>query len=125
MQLLFLPLQEPMIISTHDIKAMRPIPLVRLAIFEDSESNDETVVRFDEDAKSDLDNDFDALKMFLSDCKNINLYFNGRCRLCNQRTTFSGNSSLKFPWLLMWFQAARIRSQQHNYKALIIIIFTL
>ena len=42
------------------------IPLVRLSIFENNESNDETVVRFNEDAKSDLDNDFDALKMFLS-----------------------------------------------------------
>ncbi|MCJ7448912.1 MAG: T9SS type A sorting domain-containing protein [Bacteroidales bacterium] len=42
------------------------IPLVRLAVFEDTVSNDETVVRFDEEAKSDLDNDFDALKMFLS-----------------------------------------------------------
>ena len=42
------------------------IPLVRLAIYEAEISNDETVVRFDTDAKSTLDNDFDALKMFLS-----------------------------------------------------------
>lgn len=45
------------------------IPLVRLAIFEDAVSNDETVVRFDAEAKSNLDNDFDALKMFLSSTK--------------------------------------------------------
>lgn len=45
------------------------IPLVRLALFEDSISSDETVVRFDEDAKPDLDNDFDAVKMFLSETK--------------------------------------------------------
>lgn len=42
------------------------IPLVRLALYEDTESNDETVVRFDEKALAELDNDFDALKMFLS-----------------------------------------------------------
>jgi hypothetical protein len=41
------------------------IPLVRLSITENSKS-DETVVRFDQQAKSTLDNDFDALKMFLS-----------------------------------------------------------
>jgi len=45
------------------------IPLVRLAIFEEAVLNDETVVRFDEAAKSTLDNDFDALKMFLSSAK--------------------------------------------------------
>jgi parallel beta-helix repeat protein len=43
------------------------IPLVRLAILEDSVSFDETVVRFDVDAKPDLDDDFDAMKMFLDD----------------------------------------------------------
>ncbi len=64
----------PAAARTHDnihsrYKGSEDIPLVRLAIFEDSESNDETVVRFDEDAKSDLDNDFDALKMFLSSTK--------------------------------------------------------
>jgi len=42
------------------------IPLVRLSIFEDTVSKDETVVRFDEQAKSELDNDFDAVKMFIS-----------------------------------------------------------
>jgi hypothetical protein len=41
------------------------IPLVRLSLAEDTLS-DEMVVRFDEAAKSDLDYDFDALKMFLS-----------------------------------------------------------
>jgi len=45
------------------------IPLVRLSITEDTVSNDETVVRFDELAKSYLDNDFDAIKMFLSETK--------------------------------------------------------
>jgi len=40
------------------------IPLVRLELTDDTLS-DETVVRFDEEAKSYLDNDFDALKMFL------------------------------------------------------------
>lgn len=45
------------------------IPLVRLAIFEDQISNDETVVRFNDLAKSDLDNDYDAIKMFLSSNK--------------------------------------------------------
>jgi hypothetical protein len=47
-------------------KGESSIPLIRLAIFENSISGDETVVRFDDEAKSDLDNDFDALKMFLS-----------------------------------------------------------
>ena len=45
------------------------IPLVRLSVFETTVSNDETVVRFDELAKSYLDNDFDAIKMFLSSTK--------------------------------------------------------
>ncbi|HOU03567.1 MAG TPA: right-handed parallel beta-helix repeat-containing protein, partial [Bacteroidales bacterium] len=64
----------PSAARTHDnihprYKGDEPIPLVRLAIFENTVSNDETVVRFDEEAKSDLDNDFDAVKMFLSDTK--------------------------------------------------------
>ena len=64
----------PAAARTHDnihprYKGNEPIPLVRLAIFENSVSNDETVVRFDEEAKSDLDNDFDAIKMFLTDTK--------------------------------------------------------
>lgn len=50
-------------------KGDEPIPLVRLAIFENTVSSDETVVRFDEAAKSDLDNYFDAIKLFLSDTK--------------------------------------------------------
>jgi hypothetical protein len=41
------------------------IPLIRLKITEYTKS-DETVVRFDQLAKSYLDNDFDALKMFVS-----------------------------------------------------------
>jgi hypothetical protein len=59
---------------THDnihsrYKGSEIIPLVRLAIQEDAVTNDETVVRFDEAAKSTLDNDFDAMKMFLSSSK--------------------------------------------------------
>jgi hypothetical protein len=59
---------------THDdihqrYKGKAIIPLVRLSITEDTVSNDETVVRFDELAKSYLDNDFDAIKMFLSSTK--------------------------------------------------------
>lgn len=42
------------------------IPLVRLGITENSFS-DETVVRFDEDAKPDLDYEFDAVKMSVSE----------------------------------------------------------
>ncbi|MCE5348313.1 MAG: hypothetical protein LLG13_18760 [Bacteroidales bacterium] len=45
------------------------IPLVRLALSESTSSDDETVVRFDAQAKSDLDYDFDAVKMFLSSAK--------------------------------------------------------
>ncbi len=45
------------------------IPLVRLAMNEDTVTYDETVVRFDDLAKTDLDNDFDAVKMFLSSTK--------------------------------------------------------
>jgi len=41
------------------------IPLVRLSLAEDTLS-DETVVRFDIAAKSDIDYDYDALKMFLA-----------------------------------------------------------
>lgn len=50
-------------------KGSGTIPLVRLAILEDDVSNDETVVRFSEMAKTGLDNDYDALKMFLSEKK--------------------------------------------------------
>jgi hypothetical protein len=42
---------------------------VRLNIGNDTATFDETVVRFDELAKSYLDNDFDAVKMFLSSTK--------------------------------------------------------
>jgi parallel beta-helix repeat protein len=42
------------------------IPLVRLQLKRNNSVTDETVVRFDEAAKSDLDYDFDALKMFIS-----------------------------------------------------------
>lgn len=45
------------------------IPLVRLEVQEDSINRAETVVRFDENAKSTLDNDFDAIKMTLSSKK--------------------------------------------------------
>lgn len=46
-------------------KGASVIPLVRLSLAEDS-LTDETVVRFDELAKSTLDNDFDAVKMSVS-----------------------------------------------------------
>jgi len=46
-------------------KGINTIPLVRLAITENNTS-DETVVRFDNLAKSGLDYDFDMLKMFIS-----------------------------------------------------------
>jgi hypothetical protein len=46
-------------------KGKSVIPLVRLSLTEGSLS-DETVVRFDEMAKSGLDYDFDAVKMFIS-----------------------------------------------------------
>lgn len=46
-------------------KGSQTIPLVRLSLTDDTLS-DETVVRFDDQAKSYLDNDFDAIKMFLS-----------------------------------------------------------
>jgi hypothetical protein len=42
------------------------IPLVRLAI-QETDKEDETVVRYSDLAKPDLDNDYDALKMFISD----------------------------------------------------------
>jgi hypothetical protein len=45
-------------------KGSEIIPLVRLFLTDDTLS-DETVVRFDDQAKSYLDNDFDAVKMFL------------------------------------------------------------
>jgi hypothetical protein len=46
-------------------KGTQIIPLTRLSITENGNS-DETVVRFDDLAKSDLDYDFDAVKMFSS-----------------------------------------------------------
>jgi len=46
------------------------IPLIRLKLTDETASYDETVVRFDELAKTSLDYDFDALKMFISKSKN-------------------------------------------------------
>jgi hypothetical protein len=53
-------------------KGVATIPLIRLSLTEDTLS-DETVVRFDEKANQDLDNDFDAVKMFLSS-ENTSIY---------------------------------------------------
>jgi hypothetical protein len=47
-------------------KSASLIPLVRLGLAEDSISVDETVIRFNDIAKEGLDNDYDAVKMFLS-----------------------------------------------------------
>lgn len=56
---------------THDnihsrYKGEEIIPLIRLGISENSFS-DETVIRFDENAKPDLDYEFDAVKMYVSE----------------------------------------------------------
>jgi parallel beta-helix repeat protein len=51
-------------------KGKAVISLVRLQLSKDTVNYDETVVRFDEMAKTSLDNDFDALKMFISNTKN-------------------------------------------------------
>jgi hypothetical protein len=63
---LTLPLQARTHNGIHNrYKGTNIIPLVRFKFTENSIS-DETVVRFDEQAKSYLDNDFDAIKMFVS-----------------------------------------------------------
>jgi parallel beta-helix repeat protein len=61
----------PAAARTHDniharYKGSSVIPLIRLSLTDDTLS-DETVVRFDENAKADFDYDFDALKAFLND----------------------------------------------------------
>jgi len=61
----------PAAARTHDniharYKGKSLIPLVRLSVTESVIPNDETVVRFDEEAKSYFDYDFDAVKMFPS-----------------------------------------------------------
>lgn len=58
---------------THDnihsyYKGSGVIPLVRITL-EEIDLNDETVVRFDNTAKPGLDNDFDMVKMVMSDTK--------------------------------------------------------
>lgn len=53
-------------------KTLDVIPLVRLA-FAEGTVTDETVVRFDNNASKDLDNDFDGIKMFIS-TTNTQLY---------------------------------------------------
>lgn len=65
-----IPLTIPASARTHNdiharYKGTNTIPLIRLSITENSVS-DETVVRFDDLAKSYRDNDFDAVKMFVS-----------------------------------------------------------
>ena len=55
--------------NIHDrYKGKATIPLVRLAITDNS-MTDETVVRFDNEAKADLDYDFDAVRMSVSSSK--------------------------------------------------------
>ncbi|HUX57563.1 MAG TPA: right-handed parallel beta-helix repeat-containing protein [Bacteroidales bacterium] len=66
----------PAAARTHDAiparyKGSTIIPLVRLLLKRDSVTSDETVVRFDDAAKSYLDNDFDAPKMFISDTRTL------------------------------------------------------
>jgi hypothetical protein len=62
--------------KTHTLharyKGVEIIPLVRLFLTDDTLS-DETVVRFDTKASAGLDNDFDALKIFLSN-ENTSIY---------------------------------------------------
>ena len=53
-------------------KGLEIIPLVRLSLAQDT-LTDETVVRFDDAAKSGLDYDFDAPKMFIS-TDNLSIY---------------------------------------------------
>jgi hypothetical protein len=64
----------PAATRTHDnihptYKGSEVIPLVRLLLKRSNVITDETVIRFDALAKSDLDNDFDAIKMFISESK--------------------------------------------------------
>ena len=63
----------PAAARTHDnihnrYKGASIIPLVRLSITDNS-MTDETVVRFDNEAKADLDYDFDAVKMSVASSK--------------------------------------------------------
>ncbi|MBA7584264.1 hypothetical protein ES708_26217 [subsurface metagenome] len=93
--------------SIHDrYKGKSEIPLVRLSIVQtissavigpplttkDSLINDETVVRFDEQAKLELDYDFDAVKMFLSDNK-LSIYsYDGETKYAINGLPFPENS---------------------------------
>jgi hypothetical protein len=62
-----LPAASRTLSAIHDrYKSATIIPMVRLSVEEDSVNKAETVVRFDNNAKSTLDNDFDAIKMNLS-----------------------------------------------------------
>ncbi|MBP8959674.1 MAG: right-handed parallel beta-helix repeat-containing protein, partial [Bacteroidales bacterium] len=59
---------------THDniharYKGQTAIPLIRIKLNEDPFYHDETVVRFDVNAKTTCDYDFDAVKMFASETK--------------------------------------------------------
>ncbi len=57
--------------NIHDrYKGESVIPLVRISLSNNTTSFDDAVVRFDDAAKSDLDNDFDAIKMFITSSKN-------------------------------------------------------
>ena len=86
-------------------KGKTTIPLVRLSILQTVSStsmvppfitkdsiSDETVVRFDEQAKPGLDYDFDAVKMFLSDNK-LSIYsYNGETKYAINGQPFPENS---------------------------------
>lgn len=86
-------------------KGKSTIPLVRLSILQIVSStsmftpfttkdslSDETVVRFAEQAKPELDNDFDAVKMFLSDDK-LSIYsYDGETKYAINGLPFPENS---------------------------------
>jgi hypothetical protein len=58
--------------NTHQrYKGSSEIPLVRLLLKRNKTVTDETVVRFDEEAKTGFDYDFDAYKMFISTSKTM------------------------------------------------------
>lgn len=80
-------------------KGSQIIPLVRLAIKENDQWKDETVIRFDEKAKQEFDYDFDAVKMFISP-DNIYIYTTSgetKYAINGQPLPQGGNSSFLIP----------------------------
>jgi hypothetical protein len=100
-------------------KGSETIPLVRLSLSNGSVSYDETVVRFDEAAKSTLDNDFDAIKMIPSTTQNqIYTEYEGTKFAINGLPFPDANAVIEIPVVLNLTTAGNYQISITQFQAL-------